>query len=97
MHHAAIANRRQHRRQRKIAAKHPGVEIALRDGYSVTRPECEIFKSPAVFAKGNLVFGAAIEIIENHFGEPAPGQSPQVMNVDNSWRRNSMSISPGHL
>jgi hypothetical protein len=47
------------------------------------RPKSYIVKDPAILAKRNFAFGAAVEIIENGFGDPLAGDRAEVFYAYN--------------
>jgi hypothetical protein len=96
VHHAAISNGRQYRRERKIATQHASTKIALSERYSVTRPEGYVLESTSIFAKRNLIFRAAIEIIENNFRQPPASQRAEILYVNDLWRPNLTCSSIRH-
>jgi hypothetical protein len=67
-------------------AKHGGPQIAIREGYRVAGSKGYIVKDTAIFSQRNFAFGAAIQIIENHLGEPPLRCAPQIMDIHDMWR-----------
>jgi len=65
MHKPAIPNGREHDRKRKIEAQNAGTHTAVRERDRMSRPKSYIVEDPAILAKRNFAFGAAIEIIKN--------------------------------
>jgi len=63
----------------------------------MARSEGNILKSAPIFAKRNLVFCAAIQVIENNFRQPATSQGSEILYVDDPWRLNSTCSSASHV
>jgi hypothetical protein len=59
----------------------------------MTRPEGDVFKSPAVLAERDLAFGSAVQIIENRLGHTPTRYGPEVLNTHNVGRRNCVGHS----
>jgi len=65
MHEPAIPNRCKHDRKREIETENGGTHTAVRERDRMSRPKSYIVEDPAILAKRNFAFGAAIEIIKN--------------------------------
>ena len=82
MHEAAVADGSEHERKRNFVAEHGGAQIAagMRDG--VARAKSDVIEDAAIFAQGDFAFGAAIQIVEHHFGKAALRCASQVADID---------------
>ena len=52
----------------------------------MTRPESDVIKAPAILSQRNLSVGAAVEVIEDRFRQPAASQGSQVCDTDDARR-----------
>jgi hypothetical protein len=65
MHEAAVADRRQQKRKRKLETKDRRAQAAIRERDCMTRPKGDVVKYPAILAERDLALSATIEIIEH--------------------------------
>jgi hypothetical protein len=95
MHQPAVAYGRKDRGECEVRAEDTSAQVALRHGDGVARTKRYALKDATIFAKGDLVFGAAIEVIEHHTRETALCETPKVVNIDDS-RRSYRTRCEGH-
>jgi len=88
MHKTAVADGSQQKRDSEIETEDASAQIALGDGYGVTRAQGDIFEYAAVLAQRDFALGAAVEIVEDNFGEAATRQRPEVMDADDAGSGN---------
>ena len=55
----------------------------------MSRPKRNIVEYAAILTQGDFALGAAIEIIKNRLRHPVPSDGAEVIDADNSWRRDS--------
>ena len=72
MHESAVTNGSEQERKSKVKYQNAGGQIAGRNHNSVTRPERQVVKNPAILAECDLAFGAAVEIVEDDFRQAPP-------------------------
>src|SRR5437762_8523047 len=63
-------------------SEHRRAQIRLRYDGRVARAKREVRKDPGVFAERDLVVGAAVDVVEHDFREPALRQAAKVGDVD---------------
>ena len=81
--HAAEAEWRQQERQIERGAEHGRAEIGLRwRVHALARPEGHVGKRALIGAQRDLVLGAAVDIVEDHWRQTALRHPAQVGNVD---------------
>ena len=55
----------------------------------MSRPKRNIVEYAAILTQGDFALGAAIEIIKNRLRHPVPSDGAEVVDANNSWRRDS--------
>jgi hypothetical protein len=71
-------------------AKYGGAQIAIRKGYRVAGTKRYVIKNAAILSQRDFAFGATVEIIENHSGEPPLRYAPQIMDIHDMRRVNGI-------
>src|SRR5438477_9214769 len=98
MHEAAIAHRRQQGGKRNIKTQNTRAQIAIRHCYRMTRAEGDVLKRAAVFAKCDLGFRAAVQVIENCSRQSASSQRTKILNINDTGRRDcSRGLNHSHV
>jgi hypothetical protein len=86
MHHAAIADRSENRRESQFVAQHVCAEIAFVEGHGIARAEEYIVKGAGIFAERGFVISSAIEIVEDGTRQAALSQAAEIFDVDDMGR-----------
>jgi hypothetical protein len=55
----------------------------------MTRPKRNIVEYAAILTQRDLALSAAIEIVKNRLRHPVPSDGAEVVDANNSWRRDS--------
>jgi hypothetical protein len=93
MHEPAVANGSQQEGESEIEAKNACAQAATVERDCVSRTEGDVVIDTAVFAEGNLPFGAAIKVIEDGFGQAALGDGSEISDGDDARRGDGTSRS----
>jgi len=86
VHEAAVAYRSQQEWESEIEAENAGAQVAIGDRDRVARAEGDVLIDAAIFAEGDLAFGAAIEIVEDSPGHAALGEGAEIRDADYAGR-----------
>jgi hypothetical protein len=86
MHHAAIADRSQNRREGQIVAQHVCAEITFVEGHGVSRAEKDVVKRAGIFPQRGFVLGAAVKVVEDGAWETALSEAAKILDVDDAGR-----------
>jgi len=86
VHKTAVADGSEQEWESKIEAEHAGSQRAIRECNGVARAEGDVVVHAAIFAEGDLTFGAAIEVIKNRPGHAALGQGAEICDADHAGR-----------
>ena len=86
MHEAAVADGGEQERESEIEAENAGAQVAIGERDRVARTEGDVLIDAAIFAEGNLAFGAAIKVIEDGFGHAALGDGSEICDADHARR-----------
>jgi len=84
VHQAAVADRSEQERESEIEAENAGAQVAIGDGDRMARAECDVLIDAAIFAEGDLAFGAAIEVVEDGPGHTALREGAEICDADHS-------------
>ena len=69
-------------------AKYGRLQIAICKRNRVPGAKRYVVKNTAILSKRDFAFGATIQIIENHSGEPPLRYTPQIMDIHDMRRVN---------
>jgi hypothetical protein len=83
MHEPTVTNGSEQEGKSEVKSQNAGGQIAGRNHNSVTRPERQVVKYPAILTECHLAFGAAVEIIEDSFGHAPAGNTAEIVDADN--------------
>jgi hypothetical protein len=86
VHEAAVADRSEQEWESEIEAENAGAQVAIADGDRMAGAESDVLIDAAIFAKSDLAFGAAVEVIKNRSGHAALGEGAEVCNADYAGR-----------
>src|SRR4026209_1407039 len=92
IHESAATDRRKDQRHGQRLAKHGDAQIARRCLNGATRPECHVFKRPAVSTQRSFVLRATIDIVKYYLRKTAFRRASQIFNVNNARRGHGSSI-----
>jgi hypothetical protein len=67
-------------------SQHGRAQIAIRKGHRVAWTKGYIVKNAAIFSQRDFAFRAAIQIIENHSGQPPLRYAPQIIDIHDMRR-----------
>ena len=79
--HAGHAHRRQHQRQVEVLAQDLGLQGDVRDIDQHPLAQGDLFEVGRIGAQGGFRIGAAVDVVEQHLGNPAAGQLPVVGDI----------------
>jgi len=86
MHEAAVADGSEHEWESEIEAENAGAQVAIGDGDRMARAEGDVLIDAAIFAEGDLAFGAAIKVVEDGPGHAATGEGAEICDADYAGR-----------
>jgi hypothetical protein len=87
MDHSAVADRGEHGWEGKVLAEHPSLQITASHVYCLAGAKYYVFKYSRIFAEGDFVFGAAIDVVKDQFRKAATREVSEVGNIDDMRRR----------
>jgi hypothetical protein len=97
VHETTVAYGGQQEGKGEVEAQHASMQVALRHGDRVARPERDVLEDAAVLAERDLAFGASVQIVKNGPGQSATRDRPEIFDTDyprRATRRDALLI--GH-
>ena len=88
VHQAAVADGREQEWESEIEAENAGAQVAIGDGDRMAGAEGDVLIDAAIFAEGDLAFGAAIKVVEDGPGHAALGEGAEIRDADHAGRSN---------
>ena len=86
VHEAAVADRSEQEWKSEIEAENTSAQVAIGDGDRMAGAEGDVLIDAAIFAEGDLAFGAAIKVIEDRSGHAALGEGAEIRDADHAGR-----------
>ncbi len=86
MHEPAVANGSEQEGKSEIEAKNARAQVAIGERDRVSGTEGDVLIDAAIFAEGNLAFGATIKVIEDGFGYAPLGDGSEISDADYARR-----------
>jgi hypothetical protein len=92
MDHSAVADWGKHGWEGQGLAEYPSLQITASHVYCLAGAKYYVFKYSGIFAEGDFVFGAAIDVIKNQLRKAAAREISEVGNIDDMRRRQIWQI-----
>jgi hypothetical protein len=86
MHEAAVADGSEQEWESEIEAENAGAQVAIGDGDRMAGTEGDVLIDAAIFAEGDLAFGAAIKVVEDGPRYAALGEGAEIRDADYAGR-----------
>jgi hypothetical protein len=78
---ATTADRREHTGRMRSVFQDPRPQVVARGRHRGAGPERDAAKDGTVLAQPHLPIGAAIDVVEGHSEESAPGEAPGIADA----------------
>jgi hypothetical protein len=93
VHQAAISDRGENEWNRKLVPENCRAQIGSWNGHSMARPEGDILKDAAVFAKRDFSLSSAIQIVKHGSGQSPARYWPKIFDANNPWRLHRAALA----
>ena len=94
--HPGEADRREQERQLEGRAEDGRAQVAFRNRHALARPESHLLKRAIVVAQRDLVFGAAVDVVEDDRRQTPLGEPAEIGDVDGSADGGRDTVRNGH-
>ena len=91
--HPAEADGREQERQIVRRTEDAGAKVRGRRLHALPRPERHLRERAFVGAQRDLVLGAAVDVAEDDGREPAPGEAPEVRDIDDAREVQKLTLA----